>query len=91
MHLGVSTSHGLNTLVGLPSTMIDRLLDLLTGRAERTSEEHVDDLALSVAALLVELMRMDEKVDAGERRTIERLLARKFGLDPKSVQSLVEQ
>jgi uncharacterized tellurite resistance protein B-like protein len=75
----------------IASTMIDRLLDLLTGRAERTSEERVDDLTLSVAALLVELMRMDDKVDAGERRTIERLLARKFGLDPKSVQSLVER
>jgi uncharacterized tellurite resistance protein B-like protein len=71
--------------------MIDRLLDLLTGRAERTSEERVDDLALSVAALLIELTRMDDKVDAGERRTIERLLARRFGLDPKRVQSLVEQ
>lgn len=71
--------------------MIDRLLDLLTGRAERTSEERVDDLALSVAALLVELTRMDEKVDPGEKRAIERLLARRFGLDAKSVQSLVEQ
>jgi uncharacterized tellurite resistance protein B-like protein len=70
--------------------MIDRLLDLLTGRAEWTSEEP-NDLASAVAALLIEFARMDDKVDAGERRTIEQLLARKFGLDPGSVQSLVEQ
>jgi len=71
--------------------MIDRLLDLLTGRAEWTSEQPANDLASAVAALLIELARMDDRVDAGERRTIENLLARRFGLDPKSVQSLVEQ
>ncbi|HYI05711.1 MAG TPA: TerB family tellurite resistance protein [Reyranella sp.] len=71
--------------------MIDRLLDLLTGRVEWTSEERVNDLPMAVAALLIELARMDDKVDAGERRKIEHLLARMFSLDPKSVQSLVEQ
>jgi uncharacterized tellurite resistance protein B-like protein len=71
--------------------MIDRLLDLLAGRGEWTSEKPADDLPLAVAALLIELARMDDKVDAGERRTIEQLLARMFSLDPKSVQSLVEQ
>ena len=71
--------------------MIDRLLDLLTGRTEWTSEERVNDLPSAVAALLIELARMDDKVDAGERRTIEQLLARMFSLDPESVQSLVEQ
>ena len=71
--------------------MIDRLLDLLTGRVEWTSEERVNDLPMAVAALLIELARMDDKVDAGERRKIEQLLARGFSLDPKNVQSLVEQ
>jgi uncharacterized tellurite resistance protein B-like protein len=71
--------------------MIERLLDLLAGRGEWTSEKRVTDLPLAVAALLVELARMDDKINAGERRTIEQLLARMFGLDPKSVQSLVEQ
>ena len=71
--------------------MIDRLLDLLAGRGEWTSEKRADDLPLAVAALLIELTRMDDKVDAGERRTIEQLLARMFSLDAKSVQSLVEQ
>ena len=71
--------------------MIDRLLDLLAGRGEWTSEEPVNDLPLAVAALLIELARMDDKVDAGERHTIEQLLARMFSLDANSVQSLVEQ
>jgi uncharacterized tellurite resistance protein B-like protein len=71
--------------------MIDRLLDLLAGRGEWTPEKPVNDLPLAVAALLVELARMDDKADAGERRTIERLLARMFSLDPNSAQSLVER
>jgi uncharacterized tellurite resistance protein B-like protein len=71
--------------------MIDRLLDLLAGRGEWSSDAPANDLPLAVAALLIELARMDDKVDAGERRKIEQLLARMFGLDPGSVQSLVEQ
>jgi uncharacterized tellurite resistance protein B-like protein len=71
--------------------MIDRLLDLLAGRGEWTSEKPVNDLPLAVAALLVEVARMDDKVDGGERRTIEQVLARMFGLDAGSVRSLVDQ
>jgi uncharacterized tellurite resistance protein B-like protein len=71
--------------------MVDRLLGLLAGRVDWTSEKPVYDLPLAVAALLIEVARMDEKVDAGERRTIEHLLARTFSLDPSSEQSLVEQ
>jgi uncharacterized tellurite resistance protein B-like protein len=71
--------------------MIDRLLDLLTGHAERTSEEPANDLELSVAALLIEAARMDDKFDAGERAVIEHLLARSFSLDSGSVQSLIEK
>jgi uncharacterized tellurite resistance protein B-like protein len=70
--------------------MIDRLMDLLAGRGEWTSEKPVNDLPLAVAALLIELARMDDKASAGERRTIERLLVRVFGLDAGGVQSLVE-
>ncbi|SEO82634.1 Uncharacterized conserved protein, tellurite resistance protein B (TerB) family [Rhodospirillales bacterium URHD0017] len=71
--------------------MIDRLLDLLAGRREWTSEKPADDLPLAIAALLIELARMDDKVNAVERRTIEQLLARMFSLEPERVQSLVEQ
>ena len=71
--------------------MIDRLLDLLAGRGEWTSEKPADDLPLAVAALLIELARMDDKVNAVERRTVEQLLTRMFSLEPENVQSLVEQ
>ena len=71
--------------------MIDRLLDLLAGRGEWTSVKQGDDLPLAVAALLLELARMDDKVNAVERQTIEQLVARMFSLEPESVRSLVER
>jgi uncharacterized tellurite resistance protein B-like protein len=71
--------------------MIERLLDLLAGRGEWASEKRVSDLPLAVAALLVELARMDDKINAGERRTIEQLLSRMFNLDSGGARSLVEQ
>jgi len=71
--------------------MIDRLLGLLTGHVERKTAGPVLDLELSVAALLIEAARMDEKFDSGERAIIEHLLARSFNLGPESVQSLIEK
>jgi uncharacterized tellurite resistance protein B-like protein len=71
--------------------MIDRLLDLLTGRSEPALENGPGDLELSVAALLVEAARMDSDFSATERALIERLLAKKFALSPDAVQSLCER
>ena len=70
--------------------MIDRLLNLLTARHVPALKES-DELQLSVAALLVEAARMDSNFDAGERATIECLLAEKFKLEPQAVQSLMEE
>lgn len=70
--------------------MIDRLLDLLSGRAPPAQKDSADGLHLSVAALLIEAARMDGKFDAGERGAIECLLAEKFHLEPHAVQSLIE-
>ena len=69
--------------------MIDRLLEFLTGQQAPALAERTDELQLSVAALLIEAARMDSNFDAGERATIERLLAKKFDLAPDAVQSLI--
>jgi len=71
--------------------MIDRVLDFLTGRAPPTVGGGGDDLALAVAALLIEAARMDDDFDAAERATIERLLAARFELAPAAVQALVDE
>jgi uncharacterized tellurite resistance protein B-like protein len=70
--------------------MINRLLELLSGREAPALAESRDDLEQAVAALLIEAARMDENFDAAERATIERLLAEKFDMAPQAVKSLVE-
>jgi uncharacterized tellurite resistance protein B-like protein len=69
--------------------MLDRLLDLLSGRAAPAAAAGADELQHAVAALLIEAARMDEHFDAAERATIERLLAERFDLGPAAVSSLV--
>lgn len=71
--------------------MIDRLLDLLTGRAAPALKDSTDQLQLAVAALLIEAGRMDGKFDEVERGTIERLLTERFQLERQAVQSLIEE
>ena len=71
--------------------MIDRLLSFLTGQDAPALDERIDELQISVAALLIEAARMDSNFDAAERATIGRLLAERFDLAPEAVQSLVEQ
>jgi uncharacterized tellurite resistance protein B-like protein len=70
--------------------MIDRLLNFLTGNEAPAAEPGPDELQLAVAALLIEAARMDDNFDAGERATIERLLAARFDLAPETVHALVE-
>jgi len=69
--------------------MLDRLLNFLTGSEAPAAEPGPDELHLAVAALLIEAARMDDNFDAGERATIERLLAQKFDLGPEDVRALV--
>ena len=71
--------------------MIDRLLDLLSGRTAPALKDSADQLQLAVAALLIEAARMDGKFDEVECGTIERLLTERFQLERQAVQSLIEE
>ena len=71
--------------------MLDRVLDFLTGRAPPMVAAGPDELALAVAALLIEAARMDDDFNGAERTAIERLLAERFELEPAAVRALVEQ
>src|SRR4030095_9519482 len=71
--------------------MLDRVLDFLTGRALPAVAAGADELALAVAALLIEAARMDDDFNGDERATIERLLTERFQLAPAALQALGEQ
>ena len=70
--------------------MINRLLDLLAGRAAPALENNTGEIELAVAALLIEAARMDKAFDQAERATIERLLAERFGRDSEEVRQLID-
>lgn len=62
--------------------MIDRIAAFLRGRADAPeTPPSRDDKQLAAAALMVEAALMDEGFDNRERRTIERLVVARFGLD----------
>jgi len=65
--------------------MCDHIFGLLTGRSAEpdTSDDH--QLRICVAALLVEAARMDDRFDAAERQTIERILAERLGAVERAV------
>jgi uncharacterized tellurite resistance protein B-like protein len=68
--------------------MFDRILDLLMPGATPRAETEIH---ISVAALLVEAARMDDRFDPAERAAIRRVLGRRFGLDGASVDRLIAQ
>ena len=67
--------------------MFNQILSLLSGDSPASARS--DQLQVAVAALMVHAARMDDTFDAAERRTIEHLLAERFGLTPDAVQRLL--
>ena len=70
--------------------MIDRIAAFLRGRAAAPdTPPSRDEKQLAAAALLVEAALMDEGFDDSERRTIERLVVARFGLDEDECRRLI--
>jgi len=69
--------------------MIKRLKKLFGEKADDKPREH--DIALAVAALMVEIMLMDGKLDDAEHRVIHSLLSKRFKLDDAEINALIER
>ena len=72
--------------------MFDTLLRILTGSDDAPPAAYSDernDPALALAVLLLETARSDDCVADSERRIIERVLARRFRLQPFETARLV--
>jgi len=68
--------------------MLKRLKDLFGANADDfPADEH--DIATAVAALMVEVMLMDGRMDDAEHNMIASLLQRRFGLDDDEIQTLI--
>jgi len=70
--------------------MIDRIKALINGEA--TPDGTVaDDVPAAAAALVIEAAMLDGEFDANERRTIAKLLAKRYNLEASEVECLIEQ
>lgn len=71
--------------------MIKRIRKLLLGSSGPANKEieTISDGDAAAAALLVEAATIDGEFDAGERRVISVLMAKKFDLDANDVEALI--
>ncbi len=68
--------------------MLERLKRLFAGEAS-PAEREAHDLPTAVAALMIEVMMQDGRLDAEEERVIHHLLGKRFALDDAAIRDLV--
>ena len=71
--------------------MLERILSFIGGAAPADAGNRQRRLRLAAAALLVEVARVDEGADAGERRRIAELLAQRFALSASEAEALLQE
>ncbi|MFQ5582473.1 MAG: TerB family tellurite resistance protein [Mariprofundaceae bacterium] len=71
--------------------MIDRIRRLWKNAAESPSQSREHDVSLAIAALMVEVMRMDDKLAKAEHSQIMLALEQRFGLSEVEIHALIEQ
>jgi len=71
--------------------MIQKLKQIWAQAAASPAPSKQHDVSLAVAALMVEIMRMDGKLDSAEHSHIVCTLEKRFGLAKTEVHQLIEQ
>ena len=71
--------------------MIKKLQQMWNAAATSSKEERKHDVSLAVAALMVEVMGMDGKLDEAERSTMVLALEKRFALSGAEIHALIEQ
>ncbi|NWF36673.1 TerB family tellurite resistance protein [Mariprofundus sp. KV] len=70
--------------------MIKKLQTLWRRAADTPQEKRRHEVSLAVTALMVEVMRMDGKLDEAERSEIVLAIEKRFGLSKAEVHELIE-
>jgi len=71
--------------------MIQKLKQMWKKAADSPQQERQHSVALAVAALMVEIMRMDGQLQDAERREMMLRLESRFGLSESEIHLLIEQ
>ncbi len=70
--------------------MINKLKQIWKQAAASPQEKKKHDISLAVAALMVEVMRMDGHLESAERSEIILALEKRFGLDQVEIHDLID-
>ena len=71
--------------------MIQKLKQMWKKAAASPQASKKHDVSLAVAALMVEVMRMDDKLEDAEHSAIMLAIEQRFGLSEQEIHALVEQ
>ncbi len=71
--------------------MIKKLQQMWKAAAASPKEKRAHDVSLAVAALMVEVMRMDGRLDEAERSRMMVALEKRFALSVAEIHALIEQ
>ena len=71
--------------------MIQKLRQMWKQAAASEPDKKAHELSLAVAALMVEVMRMDGQLQHAEQAEITRSLALRFSLQPEEISALIRQ
>jgi len=71
--------------------MINSLKRLLKGHSKNPEQQREHDISLAIAALMIEIMRMDGQLEAAEHVKILQLLQQRFRLTGEELHTLVER
>ena len=71
--------------------MIKKLQQMWKAAAASPKEKRAHDVSLAVAALMVEVMRMDGRLDEAERSRMMVALEKLFALAVADIHALIEQ
>ena len=70
--------------------MFDGLLRFLTGLNDGRQSDDQDDATFALAVLLIEVARSADRVEVREQSIIQRVLARRFGLERSEITHLMK-
>ncbi len=70
--------------------MFSKLKALFT-EEEKKPETKEHDISLAVTAVMIEIMRIDGKLDSAERKVIFDAIEKRFGLSHEAVETLIDE
>jgi len=71
--------------------MFNTIKKLLSGENNQEPKQQKHDISLAVTAMMIEIMRIDGKLEDAERQVIFQAIKKRFGLSHEEVETLIAE